>query len=1088
MSVKNSVTVRIGAQGGKKTDGIHSKMIDYTYYAVMPVKFAKLLDERLDECYLSLRHMKRKEFRPMTPVELTFNNVIHYGSDEVTNLNDRETHDRICYFVANDRAVQSPVGSGLWNHDLYLIEITKYLEMFVMDSLTFRNSLGVNYYPDGIPGEFTYSHPSTNIFPENDDKEMSVEKSPYPSHLTDIYVYLDNPIVFPSLSELYKKGFLGDPEDNKEAFEEYYYTLDGVSRSYEYIVYLLGPDNTILTCSQSQSKTDQLKYTFENSGIYKIVYRTRSIHNGQHATTDNYQFTASYTFACPAIMHPLKRLTCTDVIKRLCDLAEPLVLGEEPRFKLNSDQAELFDKIYAPEFSMTKQTLRECLKEVGQILHGEPRLRQVARDNFEQFEIYYDLYGGMKESNLRKYADIFSQSVAQIEQYCTHIDSSAQNLINQTDWAAGVITEPSRTEFRTVRTETQYARISDENMLISTDRPIYKIMKLEALAFCKCDNDDTKSGYKLLDITPYIFESTLYNSQLSSYNEKWPYSKAFGIYFTQGEKNIKGLNFKPDRALFPAFAKYAIVNILEQAVNDQLNKVILIAPPWDLNAVENYKYRLIIGDKERPYTELAFRVTYIPFFDVRVAQTKSYYKDHDKALALVYNQTANMIESRNYGESMKGVVARLGNPELSVTYILSRWSQIPQAGELYNDDYYISAVSVEYLPDMIKCTVGLSKDFNRISEYVGVSSEKRYYEVSEKQTYDRSTLYHEYIVIGNEEEGDSDTQFIHDDFMEAIMDTFSQIKWESNRPYSPINCVIAWGETVINSSSSINYKLMPLPHVQLPVVSTAFGNSVAFIWSYQDNYSAGAISQYMENNGVSGYWQNDFPYTDYYGHMYYYNFYLFTKSEKKVTDSPQGDIEIEKGKRLPGNDNTDFEYSEIYTSNPILYRKDSAEIPQFNVQIEFVTNRRDLIIGSALASCNPLVRGTDTGLKAELYVYDRPINKFTTRISAAPDMVGAKHGEAQTVDIHNVNSRFYLDAAAFENKHLASNGEGFEGKSWAIITHESKTLQTVEDETGKITTQEIIKGGEILLACNTTVKVGDTIGEIYFTPRRKLFN
>ena len=67
---------------------------------------------------------------------------------------------------------------------------------------------------------------------------------------------------------------------------------------------------------------------------------------------------------------------------------------------------------------------------------------------------------------------------ATIDSYCTSIDSSAQNIINQLDYAAGVITEPYVGGYKTVRTETQYTRISDENMIIATDRPIYQIVQV----------------------------------------------------------------------------------------------------------------------------------------------------------------------------------------------------------------------------------------------------------------------------------------------------------------------------------------------------------------------------------------------------------------------------------------------------------------------------------------------------------------------------------------------------------------------------------------------------------------------------------
>lgn len=54
MAVQNTISVRIG----DKKD--QTKLVNYTRKAVFPLKIGRFLDEQLDECYLSLRHMKTK--------------------------------------------------------------------------------------------------------------------------------------------------------------------------------------------------------------------------------------------------------------------------------------------------------------------------------------------------------------------------------------------------------------------------------------------------------------------------------------------------------------------------------------------------------------------------------------------------------------------------------------------------------------------------------------------------------------------------------------------------------------------------------------------------------------------------------------------------------------------------------------------------------------------------------------------------------------------------------------------------------------------------------------------------------------------
>lgn len=989
--------------------------VTLTRYAVFPLKNANLLDERLDECYLSLRHVCIDRFAPTSLVQITINNVVAYGANVISD--EQKTTN---YIVANDEAIESPVGSGLYNHDIYLIELTKYLEMVVVESLTFTNSLGRDSLSSPQPA--------------------SVTTQPAPTYGANIWqgaiwsrnvpAQYQTPLALNSSLTIAQFKDVAYPESSTG-----YTIIDGDRAS------IVVKHNSDVLWSSQGDLLATTTLSLNQAGRYDIIYTYYSEYDIT-SWTQYYNTVLTFSLYIAENQYPLKRLTCKDVINRLLDLAEPLVYGATPRFTLDAEQAELFDKIYAPQFSMTRQTLRECLKEVGKIVHGEPRLTLDESDNYV---IKYDLYGGTDMSYIGQHVNIYNSTTQQIEQFCAVIDSSASNMINQTDWAAGVITEPDNYYYKTVRTETQYVRITDANMIIATDRPVYQLAKTNGLKVL-VPNGRYVTG---VDLTPYVVESTIYNSQLSSYDTTYPYSKAYGLYFTQGEKNIYGLNFKPDQAIAPAFANYAIINIIERACS-------AAGIDWTFNG---------------NYAELLFQVTYVPYFDIRVAQSKPYYPEFNGAYALIYNQTANTIESRYYGENLKGVVARLGNPEMVITYNLSRLSQIPVAGQLYDSDHYIAAVTTEIYPTHFKCMVALSKDFNRLSQFVGISSEKRYYEVSERQTYDRSTLYHEYITVGNEEV--SDSSLIQSDFMAAVADTFTQ-----TGDYKPLTRVVAWGGTYSNpiSVESYNGQTSPLPCVRLPVVSVALGNSMCFVWNYQDNYSAGAISQYAASGEISGYWQNDYQYTDYYGRMYYYNFGIYMPDDTNVNAAYDlYDLMVDVGLALPESSYPSEQSTFIATTVPYIYRKDSREIPQFNVQVEFVTNRADLIIGSALASSCGLIRGSDSSLKAELYVLDAPINKFTTRLTSQLEFADVTLPAPVDITITPaVNNRFYITSDSFNTS----------GKSWAIVTAQTQTSETVQDEQGNITTQTMYSGGEILLACNGDFAAGDDIGQIWFCPRR----
>lgn len=124
----------------ENTSAVYVNGINLTPFVVMPLKWGNFLDEQLDEMYLSLRHSPFDNIKPLTPVEIHLKNRLYWGSTTV------ETKKRVKRFiVANDNAEESPVGSKRYNHDLYLIEVTKIAECVVVDTITFTNDLGRNY-------------------------------------------------------------------------------------------------------------------------------------------------------------------------------------------------------------------------------------------------------------------------------------------------------------------------------------------------------------------------------------------------------------------------------------------------------------------------------------------------------------------------------------------------------------------------------------------------------------------------------------------------------------------------------------------------------------------------------------------------------------------------------------------------------------------------------------------------------------------------------------------------------------------------------------------------------------------------------
>lgn len=931
--------------------------------AVFPLKTADLLDEQLDEAYLTMVLCKEEHFDMLSRVQIDARTKNAYG--QITS------EKSFNYVIANDRSVLTIKDKKLYKHEIYLIEETKLLEGLVGDSIVFTNALGNLYLENKIPVQYVVDF----------DKGISATvKTPNyytPEKVGENYNFLSANQVFD-----YEEGpYIG---------------------KYNFTTTIYYEGEQIFT---TEDRDDIFSVVLEQ-GTYKAEYQVRF-----SSSTGNRRATIHFDINAASNRYPLKKWTITDVVQRTLDLIEPHLDGYPNRFTFNEEQAEEYKNVIAPEFAFTKENLRERLQQIGGFIHAEPRLRNGV--------IYFDKYG------MNDYADMYKtpytgKMVCQdINHYATNLDSSVDNLVSQLSWAKGVIMEPFAGGYRSVRTESMNVRITDENMLIQTIFPVYQVEKLTAAYI--------KDGEMITcDITPYVFESVDYNSNLSSYSVTYPTSKAYGVYYTQGERNIRGLNFKVPDAISDTLQKYAIINILEAASGENFD--------WFYNI---------------DYPTLMFQITYIPIFSTRVTQTKQYIVGMQHPFALPYNQGANMIETSYYGENMKGLIARLGNVEKTLTYMVYNLNRIPKAGQLFDDEYYISAVFTEFMPSYIKVQLTLSKDFNRLSQYINVPSYKRFYEVSERQAFRRETLYTDYLVIGNEVEDDGQA-LIDDHFLEYIKHTLTQTAPEDSK--------ITFAQTI-----SVNKNNEMVGNVCVfPVLGTAMGTTMNFSFSAEDNYSAGPQSVEHNvksgNDEVTGYWQQYVPYCDYYGRIYYLELLFGQKF------SPSNKLDAALGlPKLPGGT---YQGINIISTrqNSLLYRKDSREIMNFTYQASFVTNRKNIVIGSALAAMNPLIKGSDRDNPAGLFISPHRINKFDDFVDVS-EMTQQDWTGAEDVTVDGTVMRLGQITASVE------------GKAWAIVysPNQEDTEITVEDEDGNVTTQKIPVGDRLLIACNMDVYAGQLI-------------
>ncbi|MEE1279592.1 MAG: hypothetical protein UHH95_02030, partial [Oscillospiraceae bacterium] len=757
--------------------------------------------------------------------------------------------------------------------------------------------------------------------------------------------------------------------------------------------------------------------------------------------------------------YPLKPYTITDCICRCLELAEPLLMGELPKYTFQgvtyhyeganlvreiepNSQADKYDKIIAPNFSMTQATLRECLQVIGSYIHGEPRLGydpDGTGAHYEENTVIYDEYGKDEKTSLTEQGYVYRGVTQSINDYCTDVSTNVANIVNTLNYMDGVITDPGKGLMRTLRTENVNIMLTESNAEIYTQFPIYSIDKVE----CGMFNSDGTYKITPVDITAYIFEAHEYNSVLSSYGGTYPYSKSYALYYTQGQKNIKGLFFKPQEGVDTYLSEYAIANILTAVTGENQND----------NITDYYPY-------------LCFRVTYTPIYSSKFSHAKGRMQNGNHAFTSIYAQSENLIETSYYGENIKGVAERLGNVQETRTYVFEDASYIPRTGQILstpNGDMVITAVAYQMFHTHVRCTVALTKEFNRISQYVGINSQKRISEVSEREAYARDILIKEYAVIGDKQ---TDTAKLIRGKTQLV-NTFVGGEFDDGeKPLSanPITTAVCAGTKKSYYLNKENHIPEYYNGVALPVVSSAFGNAMVFSWNYKDNYSAGLQLGATDNK----LWVQDIPYCDYYGRLYWYDFslsYLLeVENELKFSNNPiASNATFKYPHRTPrspirtsynNDDNTE------YYHNPVLMRKDSRETINMNYELEFVSNRNDLIIGSACASKCTLV-GTDLSkrkVKVYFFANDFKFGKYPKTLTA-------------------LQANFAHEREIGQNNIITENGAvvGFTFNlvpyaftSWCIAYEPKTVTTTYSNEDGETEEISTTIGGEIVLACNNS--------------------
>ena len=878
------------------------------------------LNDVLDAGCINLSLSSRyNAIKPFTPIRI----IISENGVEV---------DRIYRLVSSTKRTRrtfAPSVGAKYDWIINTIELTKAMERRFIGTLTSTRYLHTDYTEQGYKTKGTMLPTSNTDFRNFATVEIPY-LTPYKNGST---MYVLNP--------------------NKQI--HYSASLDAINESYVEIKYPSGAVNKIITTSLNDDTVTQIELT--EDGTYSITaYADTKLRKTSSGSTYNARggfvfnigvFSESTKKTQPTITSVCQRLLSSGITRRVgIDTGAEI---QKQEYVLDEDFAQEYNNVTAPEFSFTNCTLWDALSQVGGYIHAIPRLVPLSTTDDTHYKVTFDKLGGSEQAPTMP-PMIYQDSTIDSNEWCGKITSPAQNLCNTTD-EGGAITEFGN-DYITVRTEDGNIEINGDNVLIRTSLPIQQLIKLECGFIPDYNSGNTPVG----DITAYAYEDAEYSVLSSYWGTAYPYSKAWALRWKQGGNIIDGLTFKQEgqTSVSEAFNKTAIVNIINAKTGIGLNSINTSNGEW--------------------YRRLAFKVTYVPIATARVEAVKPVLTDGGETNnALVYNQGANVAETSFYGEKMRGAIARLGQDVEQRTYDIKTYSQMPKVGQIL-DGKYIATIDAEYDITRIRITVTLAKNFNQLSQFVGLNSNYRLYDISEKQSVERHIHYAERIIVGKsayasrysyQSNGNTvvDTHNTILRYFTLMMKrTFDRGAWtadESDYVINKIMCAFVCFDK-FNASDGI----------LMPVVAFPFGNSICFNISFYDNYGAGFQSSNDFENETNKATQRLVPYTDVYGE--------FSKMSLLMSDTawtPSFNEQKDGGKAMLYPEGTPpimyglttYDFTGKLDDYALKIDKDSREKIDFSYQVHYVSDCDDIIVCPGLASFNPYVSKEEAILEPDKF-------------------------------------------------------------------------------------------------------------------------
>jgi len=977
--------------------------VDITKQVIMQINDSGQYDSILDSSQLTLLTNSREPIRPFTKIIIRI-------------TDDNEDVENIYRYVSKDTVVNCAKGNNpIYKHVLTLVEATKRLEREACDNLSFTNYLSENY---GTENEVVYKVAETYTHATNNELYNQSFSYSYANanRLLGPYRVLHEDT---SLNIINMNWLLNVKSTQNKSWLASIFKQFNTEKCGLIDITVVDPDGN----STSVAHGGNFNYT--KQGIHKI-YHTYEYRSANSYFVYRIKFVWQLYIVASKDYVP-QEYTIYDVVQKLLSTYKLTRQSERSPYSINQGLEKKLDIKLSPEFDLPQKTLYEALQQVGYYIHAKPRLlpNPIVRKNkdkdgneYEYIDdwtdwsvVSFDFYGAPSK-NIKNPPTVIDENNHSADDYATDYVSYLQNATHTNYSATATVVDPFIGGYISTRTESELFEISDKECIIKTNKPIRSVISLSVY-----------SGGEVIDITDRIVEETKYNLK-SAYTTTDSYNnKACFLYYTRGERHIRGLTYKRD---------HQSVFSTEGSIYPAIRNII----------------QLYCGKNcESKFKNLCFQIKYIPYQNIKIRAFKPNLSDKSEHLSLYYNQTADVVDVDAYGENIRGMQIATGNANMISTIFANNLKGVPKPGDRFNEFYAYKVDRDMRVGAPIKATIQWSKNYNQISSDINIKRDVRETEIA-TESQNRNSDYTEFCIISTELDLDyyisswnsagldeaEYKAFIASELSGLGIATTNMLQLMKTKfqNYETKDCGLSFAiirTNFTNSAGDEENKTFLLPTSCFP-----FGNSMIIHFAMDDNYSANTTSSNAEDDDDYNL-EEYIPHVNSYGRFSTMQVLLGNKNplldyEKDIKSNSKLLYEIDPAK-------INFDATIInYWDDGFNVDKDNKTTFGLTLQLPFVTYKDNITIGPAMPATLPFVGDETT--KYKFVVFTKLPNKFDAVVDPK------YYGECDYPEVAVDEDFKYIK---FSSTTACKSGVGY-----GIITNDNKLLVCVE--------QNLFKGDE----------------------------